>query len=210
MSTALEASALARLEKLINSTLALDPGSAAQLAQLAGRAMALHSTFPPCRLHVRFLPGGAVALTPSPVGEPEVSLTGSPVALAALFANASRQVSFAGSGVTLAGNQELLQRLSAILAQLDIDWEQALAGVIGDTAAHLAGRIVRQGLKWQSSAAGRAASGVGEYLREESGLALGRVEAEPWLRAVRDLSLDADRLAARIDRLRLGMATAGH
>ncbi|MFA5631672.1 MAG: SCP2 sterol-binding domain-containing protein [Porticoccaceae bacterium] len=210
MTGAVEAFALARLEALIDGALKLDPGSRAALQSLAGRSLAIHCTFPARSLLVSFDSRGSIHLSQDMSKGTDVALTGSAVSLAVLMANASRQVSFANSGVTIAGDQDVLRKLSAILENLDIDWESALAGLIGDTPAHLLASAVRRALKWQKSASARATSGVGEFLREESGLTLGRSEIEPWSQAVRLLAFDSDRLAARIARLRARMEAAQH
>lgn len=208
MSSALEILAVSRLEKLVNHALRLDPASLQSLAQLAGKTLVVRSTFPPLVLTLLFLPSGEITLSPEAAENPHVSLTGNPVSLALLLADASERVSFAGSGVTLAGDQEILRALAAIIRQLDIDWEHPLAEIIGDTPAHLAGRAVRQAVKWQKTAFTRSSTGFGEFIREESGLTLSNAEAEPWFLGVRHLAADTDRLAARINRLRLGMDAA--
>lgn len=205
----LEVIALSRLQALINRALELDPGSVQSLRSLAGRCLVIESTFPRCTLSIRFLASGRLALSGEIDPHPDVTLTGTPVALAVLMAGVAQRSSFAGTGVTIAGDQAILQELSAILENLQIDWEQALAGVLGDTAAHLLASAVRRTLKWQREAAARSASGLGEYIREESGLTVGTIEADSWYRGVRDLARDTDRLAARVDRLGAGLNPNG-
>ena len=197
----LEAIALSRLQALVNSALELDPGTVQSLRPLAGKRLVIVSTVPRRTLAIHFLASGRIALSGDPESRADVSLTGTPVALAVLLAGAAQRSSFAGTGVTIDGDQALLQAIAAICEELDIDWEQALAGILGDTAAHVLAAAVRRSLKWQWEAVARAASGLGEYVREESGITVGNVEAESWYRAVRDLARDTDRLSARIDRL---------
>lgn len=189
------------LESAINQALALDPGSQAALAELAGKSLGLQSTFPPLTVTVRFLPDGEIALSGDADGHLDVKLTGNPISLAMLLANAGETTSFANTGVTILGDQSVLQALAAILQHLDIDWEQAAAGLIGDTPAHLAGQAVRSALNWQRSAVRRSATGVGDFLREESGMTIGKAESASWFTGVRLLAADTDRLAARLNRL---------
>lgn len=205
----LESAALSRLQSLINGALDLDPGSKQSLRDMAGKVLAIQSTFPPKSLCIAVCADGHLRLPRDDTGEPaDLTLTGTPVALAALFVQASRRTSLADTGVTIDGDQELLHQLSAILRELDLDWEQALAGVIGDAAAHIAASGVRRALNWHSEAAARSASGLGEYFREESGYTVGNAEAEQWFTQVRQLSRDTDRLAARA--AKLGKSLASH
>jgi len=201
LTSAITAFALERLEALFDNALGLDPGTRESLKSLAGKSLAIHCTFPSRSIRASVDASGAIRLSLDAHGA-DVALSGSAVSMAALIATASRRVSFANSGVTIAGDQEVLRRLSAVLENLDFDWEAAIASVIGDVPAHLMASTVRQAVTWQKSAAARAASGIGEYLREESGLTLSRAELEPWSKAVRHLTFDSDRLAARLAKLR--------
>jgi ubiquinone biosynthesis protein UbiJ len=203
LSNPLETFALGRLQSALNGALALDPASTQALTNLGGKTLVVQCSFPPRTLAVTFSGDGTLALSDQAPAAPTVSLSGNPVALALLLAKASEQVTFADSGVSVRGDQDMLRALGAIMAQLDIDWEQALAGVIGDTPAHLAGKAVREALKWHKTLFERSTSGVADFVREESGFTLSRTEAEPWLRGVRHLAADTDRLAARINRLRV-------
>ena len=202
----LQSAAVRQLEAMINGALALDPGSRAALAELAGRSLAIQVAFPPVRLHASFGAEGTVDLLANPDCDADVTLSGSPVALAVLMAAGGDQSNVANSGVRIAGDIDILRRLSAVLAELDIDWEEALASVVGDTPAHLAGDAVREAQATARSSLTRARSGLGEFIREESGLTLGSSEAEPWFEGVRYLRADTDRLQARVNRLRQHIA----
>jgi ubiquinone biosynthesis accessory factor UbiJ len=199
-----EALALERLQSVINHALTLDPGTQETLKQLHDRHMEIHSTLPDLRLTISFLATGQIALSSNRDGDADVILKGSPIALATLLAQAKSLVTFAETGVTVTGDQEILQRLGAILEQLDIDWEQAMAGVIGDLPAQFAGKAVRQALKFNQQAARRAATGLAEFIREESGLTLSATESAQWVAQVTALRHDTDRLSTRIQRLRAG------
>ncbi len=205
----LESLAVERLQGALNHALAFDPASRLALAQLAGRSLGIRCQLPPLSLGVTFLATGDISLSADPEGPLDVTLEGGPVALALLLARGGDTLSFAGSGVTISGDQELLLTLAKVITNLDIDWEHALAAVIGDTPAHLAGTGVRNALAWQQQAASRSASGVGEYLREESGFAVGGREAADWFRGVQHLAADSDRLAARVKRLEILLTRAG-
>ena len=194
--------ALGPLEAAINRALDYDPGSRTALAELAGKTLAIECTLPPLSAMAAFGTDGRISLFTPPEQAPGVRLKGNPVALAVLLSRADDTYSFAHSGVTIEGDQDVLIRIGGILGQLDIDWEQALAELIGDTPAHMAGEAVRGANGWLREAADRSRSGVAEYVREESDLTVSNTEARGWYDDVGRLSADTDRLNARINHLK--------
>jgi Uncharacterized protein conserved in bacteria len=202
--SALESLAIERTQALINHALRTDPGSLKALDSLSGKRIAIHNRFPDRTLSVEINNDSTIALSLVESAPPntDVVISGLAPALIFFMIRGSDQVTFADSGVEIRGNTDLLITLGEILKNLDIDWEQELAGVIGDTPAHLAGEAVRQTLKLNKQAAERATSGLSEFIREESGLGLNAKEAAVWARQVAELAKDTDRLAARVDRLK--------
>ena len=203
MST-LESAAIEQLQSLVNHALSTDPGSLNALGSLAGKRIAIHNRFPDRTLVVEIGPESSVnlRLAEEDATHFDVRVSGLPPALVLFIIKGSDQVTFADSGVEVSGDSNILMTLGAVLKNLDIDWEKELAGFIGDTPAHLAGRAVRQALKLNKQVAERAASGVSEFIREESGLGLNAKEAAIWARQVSELARDTDRLTARVDRLK--------
>ncbi|GIX30432.1 MAG: hypothetical protein KatS3mg124_0904 [Porticoccaceae bacterium] len=186
------------VEAALDRLLALDPGTRHRLGALAGRRIAVRCTQPQWRFLCAFTPDGRIRLERGEAGRADLELRGSAVALAALPARLAAGGALAGSGVRVAGNAELLGSLARILADLDLDWEMPLAAAVGDVGAHLLGEAVRTAGLGVAGALARALAGSAEYLREESGLAVARAEAETWQTEVRRLAADVERLAARV------------
>ena len=105
------------------------------------------------------------------------------------------------SDIHLEGNGEVAQGLRDFLATLDIDWEELLARVIGDTPA----RVMMRSLAEVAQAAqrfGAATQSNGrDYLHEESGLLPNASEIDQFMREVDRLRDDLARLEQRFDRL---------
>lgn len=206
MSSTLETFALERLQQLVNHALAYDPGSRLALEELAGKTLVVGFRFPPLEFCLQFLPGGEISLSTERPESPDLQLLGSPVSLALLTLDADQRMSLAGSGVAIEGDHDILRTLGKIITHLEIDWEQALANLIGDIPAHLAGKAIRSARNWQRQASTRSTTGVAEYLREETNFAIGKKEADSYFTATGLLAEDVDRLAARINKLRIRMA----
>ncbi len=132
-------------------------------------------------------------------GEPTVRIRGTPLRL--LFRQWRGQR--AGSGeITIEGNVEVGREFQTLLARLDIDWEEQLSQVVGDVAVHHLGGLWRGLRAWSGRTGDVLLRDGGEYLQQELYVLPPRQAIEQFLNAVDLLREDADRLAARVERLR--------
>lgn len=200
--SALQSSALEGLEKIINRALVHDPASAQQLARMQGKIILMDSSMPALR----------IAIEPSATGivlhndwsdTADITVSGSLVSIAGMAMNSADSVSFSGTGVNVSGNLELLRQLSQIMADLDIDWEAALAELVGDIPAHILADSIRNSAKFRATAIKRAQSALAEVSQEELQLTPSKNEYDDFVLRVRHLSTDIDRLTARANKLRL-------
>ena len=106
-----------------------------------------------------------------------------------------------GSAIRIAGDAEVAQRFQELLQQAQPDFEEELAGVFGDVAAHQMANFARGFFDWGRKAADSLALNVAEYLQEEGRDVPTRVELEEFLEAVDHLREAADRVEARLSRL---------
>ena len=108
--------AIASVERAINAALRSDPATAARLSRHAGRLLAVHLTLPPVRLYALIVEEG-VELYLRSDAEPDVSVTGNPVDLAALLLDWRRQPNVIGGA--LRGRTPLEQELAPSLVTVD-------------------------------------------------------------------------------------------
>ncbi len=190
--------ALASLEKAVNALLALDPVAMERLARHHGRVIGIHLRGLEITLY--FVPDekGHLQLLGDIEGEPDALISGSPLDLMRSGGSeeGSRQL-FAGR-VTLNGDTALAHDFSAILADLDIDWEEQLSKFTGDLVAHELGSAVRHLKHYTEETGDRLARDLGEYLTEEARLLPTRAEVEEFIEQVDELRDDAERLEARV------------
>ena len=201
---ALQSAALEGAEKIINAALVHDPASAERLRALEGKVMLVDSSMPPLRIAVEPSATGLM-LHSNWQDDADVTVTGTLVSLTALAINAGEMVSLSGTGVNVSGNLEVLRQLNHILAELDIDWEAALAELIGDVPAHLLGETIRNSDEFRSHALKRAQTALAEVSQEELRLTPSANEYQGFVQSVRHLSTDVDRLVARANKLRLSI-----
>ena len=194
----LQSTALTGAEIIINRALQYDPATRQRLSELAGRSMCIEITSPAVTVNL-VCHGEQFSLHGELDSEPDVSLKGSASALMAVAMQGDDTI--AGSGVEVRGSLDVLQRLKNILSDLDVDWEAALAQLVGELPAHLMIKAARSAHRWQQQARPRAMAAAANFVRDEARLTPARAEMEQFRGDVRKLSSDVERLAARVNRL---------
>jgi ubiquinone biosynthesis protein UbiJ len=187
----------AALEIALNRYLALEPAVEADFAKLQGRVLLLHALGPGWEFYLCPGPSG-VAVLDAFDGKPDVRISARP---AALLRRAFGGAGVGGSGVTVEGDADLLQRFSTLIAQVGFDPEEWLAPWLGGGAAHRVGQGLGDLLGWGRRSAGTLALDTAEYLREETRDLAHRADVERWAEGVDALRRRGEQLAARLDRL---------
>jgi len=202
----LHSTALVAVESLINQALLYDDTTQERLAELDGKVMAIECTMPPLDIYIA-CGRRDISLHAEWDDTPDVAIKGSAVAMIAITINGEEQNSLLGSGVEIRGSLDVLQRLKNIFSDLDVDWEAALARLIGDIPAHMAGNAARSVLDWRQDAHQRFGNVVSNFVKEEAQLTPARAEMEQFSLQTRHLATDVDRLAARFNRIKATLIT---
>ena len=181
---------------VLNGILALDPETEHRLEPLAGQALRVRLREPELTLDLRFSTD-AIALEPAGDTTPEATLEARCADLIAVAADPDQ----ARGRLRFEGDPTVAQAVQTFFRGVDVDWEEALANVLGDAPAHQLGQFLRgtSGAVREAGEGARAA--VSEWLTEESGQLPPRAAVEAFIDAVDTLRNDAARLSARITRL---------
>ncbi len=189
------------LDTLLNRLIHLDPDAGELLEPLAGRRVRLSvEGFP--EVVVRFTPDGvALCGENAPGTEVDAELSATREALRSLLMEGGSE---AVGRFRIRGEVAIAQRLRDLLSGLRPDWEGPLTRFLGDTAGHWSAEALRGTGRWLRDSSARGARDLGEWLTEESGLLAEPARARAFLDEVDRLRADADRLAARVQRLERG------
>ncbi|WP_105102465.1 ubiquinone biosynthesis accessory factor UbiJ [Microbulbifer pacificus] len=199
----------ATLETAINTALRYDPGSRARLTKLAGKVLGVNLTAPAMNLFLVIddeddegaeFGGNCIEVHSRWSGEVTTELSGSALAFLQLLKN--RDATPAKLGVTVRGSSALLAELQSILRDLDIDWEEPLAKLIGDAPAHQLGTGIRMAASWLKDALGAAPKASAEAVSEEWRMTPPQAQFEAFAEDVAGFAQGVDRLEARIAILR--------
>jgi len=197
---------LERLESILNRNVAESRRAQALARQLDGRVMSLTVEGTPLAFFFR-ADGGRLAIAARHDGPADASLSGTPLALLAL-AGPRAQGTLRSGGVRIEGDAEVAQKFRDLLEQAQPDFEEELARVIGDVAAHRLANVARDVLGWGRKAAASFTGSVVEYLQEEGRDLPTRVEVDEYLEGVDRLRDDTERLEAKLARLEATRARA--
>jgi ubiquinone biosynthesis protein UbiJ len=192
---------VASLEQALNRYLALDPEGACRLEALSGKVILIEIAGFGTRLYL--IPGPRrIQLYADYDAEADCTLRGTPIALARMGMVQHKERELFSREVEIEGDAELAQAFGELIAELDVDWEEQLARIIGDAAAHRVGSGLRAAGRWGRRSADTLAKDLKEYLEEEARLIPSGYELRELLDAVDKLRDDVERMDARVDRLK--------
>jgi len=167
--------------------------------RLTGRSLRFELQGIPVRIQLDARDEG-IQIRVDPDREPDCTLTGMPLAMARLGLAGDTEV-FRNGAVRVQGDPVLAQDFQRLLELARPDWEEELARLVGDVAAHQLGNATRGLLQWGSQTTATLARDVGEFLTEESRDLPSRLEVEDFLDEVDRLHSDVERAAVRLARL---------
>ena len=192
---------LSGIQQSINALLSMDKEARGKFARHHGRVIALHLRGPEFTFY--FVPGhdGLLQLLGGIEGEPDCTLSGSPLDLLRSGDKETGAGQLFAGHVRITGDTGLAHSFGSTLANLDIDWEEQVSRITGDLAAHQLGRGARELADYLAQGRQTLESNLAEYLTEEARLLPHPYEVEDFLDEVDRLRDDTERLLARYARL---------
>lgn len=189
------------LEIALNRVLALDPDTHAAVARLDGKRIELALEAPPLALSIR-VRGDALEVGP-PEHDSEADL-----GLRATLGGLLSQLPFARGEhapvgkLRVNGDAELARRLQQLAQRFDPDWDKPFAQGLGPILGPQVARVLREGLQAGGKLAKNLARDAAEYVTEESRDVVAKAELAAFHDDVDGLRDHAERLLARVERLR--------
>ncbi|RKR04413.1 ubiquinone biosynthesis protein UbiJ [Kushneria sinocarnis] len=194
---------LASAERTLNHLLARDPAAPARLAGLAGKRLLLRITAPAFEVLITFHNGG-LALTRLPdasPGDADACVEIDADTLGALMGGASIESCMTANRLIVHGELGLLAATRALLMDLDVDWEGALAEWFGDVPAHSLATGLRRVGRFGIRSSHSLEEDLREYILEEGRWLAGRNQLDIAREHLTELEIATDRLEARLERL---------
>ncbi len=190
------------VETAINRYLALDPEMLNKMEEFSGKVIKLEIIGLNKTLYM--LPDSrGIRVRTEYEGEADTTLRGTPISLfkMGLAANAAKLL--LKGEVEISGDTRLGHQFKNMFSQMDIDWSEPLANLLGDTVAY---QLQQSGKKlggWGKNTMESVSRSVSEYLQEESRDLVTEAELNNFYDEVDQLRNDVDRLQAKINALSL-------
>jgi len=190
------------LELALNHLLSLDPETRDGLSALEGRRIELELEAPALALAITVRERQLRVGPPERESEADLGLR---TGLAGLLGQLPFLRDRGGAPVgklRIQGDADLARRLQQLARQFDPDWQRPFAEALGPVLGPQVARVLAEGLRAGTRAAGSFARDAAEYVTEESRDVVGKGELAAFhddVDAVRDR---VERVAARVERLR--------
>ncbi len=185
----------------LNRLLALDEVALAGCREMQGHCIAIDITDLGFQLYCHPGSWGIRLSSQPPPREVDASISGRLMALANLASQDDKVSTSIQEGVSFNGNVALAQRLQRLLADLDIDWEEALAQRTGDVLAFQIHQRARRMRDWFGRSADSLLQTTSEYLREEARVSPTQVEFDLFQSRLGGLRHDVARAEVRLEKI---------
>jgi ubiquinone biosynthesis protein UbiJ len=188
------------LESAINHYLALDPEMLSKLAVFNGKVIKL-DMIGLNKAFYMFPSDRGIQLKTEYEGQVDTVLSGTPVSLFKMGLVSNTADLLLKGEVEISGDTRLGHQFKNMLSQMDIDWSEPLANLVGDSFAYQLQQSAKRLGLWGKGTVKSVSTSVSEYLQEESRDVVTETELEIFNDAVDQLRDDVDRLQAKIKSL---------
>jgi ubiquinone biosynthesis protein UbiJ len=179
-----------------NRLLSMDPSTLERCVEMQGQIIAIELIDLDKTLYIHPGSWGLRVSLQDPGREPDAIISGRVMALANLSLQDEKISTSIQEKIEIAGNTKVAQKFQTLMAEIDIDFEELLAGYIGDVAAFRINQGLQQARKWVESATESIATSGREYLQEESRQLPTYSEFERFSREVEEIRNGVERAEA--------------
>ncbi len=185
------------LTTAINKALALDPELSEKMAILAGRVISLH--FKGIDKTLYFLPDNHhLQVLTYYDGNVDTGISGTPLSVIKMLVKPNVATMLLKGEVEISGDTHLGNTFKKLFREMEINWQQPLSQIIGDSATQGLEQSVKHFNQWWSKSFSSLGQDASEYLQEESRDVVTEAEQEIFNQQVDTLRNDIDRLEARL------------
>jgi len=187
----------------VDTLLRLDPDTRAALDRIDGKIIMIKLQSPETQVALSVVDRRIEVLRAFD-GDVDTTICGSASDLLSL--QKSNDVLYRGD-VRIDGDLSVAEQFKDIVGGLQLDWEEWISPLTGDSAAHQLGEFSRQLSGWLSRTHDSMRSNTSDYLQEEVQLVAPNSEVQRFCADVDELRARADRFAARLALLEAGVST---
>ena len=196
-----------RIESWFNQVLALDEESLSKINELSSKTILLELKNSDLQFFLTAHKQGFKISNEAQV-KPDVTIRSSASDFMLLFFNKFSNQS-PPINMEVIGDIALGQQFQNIMLNIQIDWEEPLSRLIGDTATHKLASLMRSGKNYSAERLDAFVMNLSEYLRFESNQLPDKSEIEEFIQEVDLFRNDIDRIEQRIEKISHRIQTIG-
>ena len=190
--------AIRPVEDLLNRVLAKDSYLQSRLKTFSGKSLQI-SVHPPGTTVTVLFEQDRIRLLSSPAELLDIEITasirGNVSELLPLLIEKPDRRPLSNPAITITGDINFIQDIYASLHNLDIDWEDYLASMLGNLITNELSQFGKDLQEWTQQVSSNMKRNVDEYLKEEE-------QIFPKKEQLRDFSEELERLKLKIDRVK--------
>jgi len=183
-------------EAFLNCYLNLDPESKEQLRQLSGKVIKIE--WGPLTYYWQFK-SDSISLSKIYNGPADLVLRGSTFDFLRLIF--SKNKALIDIPLQVSGDMAFGMQFRAFFLNLEMDWEEQLAKILGDTAAYPVIQLLKAIRRWARESVKNLSENLTNYLQTEIKGLISTEELQVFFSDIDELRDDCARLEARIQRL---------
>lgn len=191
---------LSAQEGILNRYLKLDPEATEHLAKLSGKVLKIE--WEPLSYYWLFR-SDTIYLSKDYSGSVDLILRGSTLDFIRLIF-LKRDAALTAIPLQIFGDMEFAKQFKELFSNLDIDWEEQLAKLLGDTIAYPMSSFLKIMTQWAKQSLEGFSQNMTNYLQTEMNYLVAEEELQAFFSDVDDLRDDSERLEARVDILQRG------
>ena len=192
---------LDQIEKIINSALKTDPETFEKLLSLKDNIIVIESSKPSLTLVISVDEQG-IKINNIDSKKQTVHVSGSLIEILRALINQDPKSALADTNLKISGDLKTLQKLGDIGKSLDIDWEAILGKIIGKIPARLFCKTFIGLIRVNNKVRQEVTKNMIESIQEEVNIVPSLDEFTELSSNIRNLATNADRLEARIKKLK--------
>jgi len=193
----LEQSFITAIDAALNKALALDPELPAKLADFSGKVICLD--FTGINKQLFLLPeNGRIRVLTQYDGDVDVTISGPPAGIIKMLIKPDVASLLLKGEVEITGDTRLGNAFKALFREMDINWQQPLAEIIGDSATQGIEIGLSRFTQWWRKSSTAFGLSMSEYLQEESRDVVSGAELDDFIQQVDALRNDVERFELKL------------
>lgn len=188
------------MEQAINSFISCDKELIESLSKYSGKCIKVELLNTNTILFIQ-IGTTDISISNNPYVEGDITIRGTPLRLFNYIIGMSQEDKIKSGMFEISGDVLLAQNIQSAIKEINIDWEEKLSFLIGDTMTHNTGRVAAISAKYFKNTREMIKNNLSEYLHYETGLLISREELDEFGCSIDRLRDDTARLQEKINRI---------